>query len=122
MTDRTQYRMKAVLARSKKLRRRRERWLLFGLLTSCLLLTVSLAGTIGASTSGLPLAIPTMGEFGAVLLWGKADGYVLTGVLAFTAGALITTLCFRVQKKKQRRGKTAEEKQENENTPCSEDK
>ena len=37
------------------------------------------------------------GSFGAMLLREDAGGYVLVGVVSFTAAAVITTLCFRLR-------------------------
>ena len=37
------------------------------------------------------------GVFGAMLLREDAGGYVLVGVVSFTAAAVITALCFRLR-------------------------
>ncbi|MEG1384281.1 MAG: hypothetical protein RSD08_03180 [Oscillospiraceae bacterium] len=112
MDDRTHYRVKQVIARTKKLNLIREQQLCWGLSASCIVLTVALGGIFRAVTSGLPLSPPTVGGYGAVLLWSGADAYVLTGVLAFTAGVIITVICLRAQKKKRQGGKNSDEKQE----------
>ncbi|MEG2421682.1 MAG: hypothetical protein RSB55_09025 [Oscillospiraceae bacterium] len=93
MDGRTEYRIKRVLARTKKLRHQRERRLLGGLSALCLLLTVGLAALFGAVTVGIPYGSPVTGTYAAVLLHEGAGGYVLVGVLAFSIGALITVLC-----------------------------
>ncbi|MEG1584810.1 MAG: hypothetical protein RR361_07130 [Anaerovorax sp.] len=114
MNNRTQYRIEQVIVHTQKLRRQRENYLLKALSTSCLLLTISLVGAFGVLTRGFPPGRPAMGTFGAVLLWGEADAYVVTGVMAFTAGVFITFLCLRFQSKKKHSSENTDKKQENE--------
>ena len=73
-------------------RRRRE---VGGLSAVCLLLFAALmqaAGTVVA-----PGQTAAWGSFGAMLLREDAGGYVLVGVVSFTAAAAITALCFRLR-------------------------
>ncbi|MEG2421386.1 MAG: glycosyltransferase [Oscillospiraceae bacterium] len=93
MEDRTKYRVGQVLARTKKLRRLRERHALEGLTVICLLLTVGLTGMFGAVIHGNPSIAPETETFATMLLHEDASGYVLVGVLAFAAGAFITMFC-----------------------------
>ena len=44
-----------------------------------------------------------MGVFGAMLLRQDAGGYVLVGVVSFTAAAVITALCFRLRIRENRK-------------------
>ena len=75
--------------------RRRQRRGIYGLSAMCMLLFAALmqaAGTVIAP--GQPEA---WGVFGAMLLREDAGGYVLVGVVSFTAAAVITALCFRLR-------------------------
>jgi len=49
-------------------------------------MTYVLSGTAQGGASGM---------MGSMLLFGRSGGYVLTGVAAFAAAALITVLCMR---------------------------
>ncbi|MEG1930466.1 MAG: hypothetical protein RR131_04950 [Anaerovorax sp.] len=110
MKDRTQHRVEQVITRTKKLRCQREKHLIQGLSAICILLTVGLMGMFDMVANGLYPGTLITGAFGTALLWGKADAYVLTGVLSFTAGSIITVLCFRMQRKKKHSGETKDKK------------
>ncbi|MEI3089151.1 MAG: hypothetical protein V8T01_03975 [Oscillospiraceae bacterium] len=56
------------------------------------------AGTVAGP--GQPEA---WGVFGAMLLRQDAGGYVLVGVVSFTAAAVITALCFRLRIRENRK-------------------
>ena len=77
--------------REKKLRH--EKHVLRGLSVLCLFLCISLMGTIGASTGFAQPAAP--GMYGAILLHEDVGGYVLVGVISFTAAVVITVLCIK---------------------------
>ena len=75
--------------------RRRQRREIGGLSAVCLLLFAALMQTAGTVIApGQPEA---WGVFGAMLLREDAGGYVLVGVVSFTAAAVITALCFRLR-------------------------
>ena len=83
-----------ILRRMGALRRKRERRRDAGLTAVSFMLCVSLAGMFRALTDGGGTGhVP--GMYGSALLYSSAGGYVLAGVLAFTAGVVITVLCFR---------------------------
>ncbi|MEG2407097.1 MAG: hypothetical protein RSB05_08495, partial [Clostridiales bacterium] len=90
---------------TKKIRRNKEHHLMGALTIISLLLTVGLGVIFSTVAKGLPMGTAEIQGYGAILLWGAADAYVLIGVLAFTAGAIITALCIRSQRgKKTQRG------------------
>lgn len=83
-----------ILRRMGALRRKRERRRDAGLTAVSFMLCVSLAGMLRALTDGGGVGhVP--GIYGSALLYSNAGGFVLTGVLAFAAGAALTALCFR---------------------------
>ncbi len=91
----TARRVALVKQRVRENTRRRQRRGIYGLSAACMLLFAALmqaAGTLVAP--GQPEA---WGAFGAMLLREDAGGYVLVGVVSFTAAAVITALCFRLR-------------------------
>ena len=91
----TARRVGLVKRRVREMTRRKQRRGIYGLSAVCMLLFAVLmqaAGTVVGS--GQPEA---WGVFGAMLLREDAGGYVLVGVVSFTAAAVITALCFRLR-------------------------
>ena len=87
-----------VLDRTRRLRRRWEERLRRALAAVCCALAACLFGAFRALTGGGGTGhVP--GLYGSALLYGDAGGYVLAGVLAFAAGAVVTLLCIRCRKK-----------------------
>lgn len=86
-----------VKKRVRQKRHRQNKRALCGLSALCLLLPVSLAGTIGAFTGSGHSA--TLSMYGSILLHEDAGGYVLVGVMSFAAAAVITLLCIRSREK-----------------------
>ena len=73
----------------------------------CLLLSVSLVGTMGAfAGSGRTAALSV---YGAILLHEDVGGYVLVGVVSFTAAVLLTVLCVRYSRKRKESNESKEE-------------
>ena len=68
----------------------------------CAVLTQAAGMVVG------PGQTAAQGIFGAMLLREDAGGYVLVGVVAFTAAAAITALCFRLRGKEKRRNDGAD--------------
>lgn len=98
-----------ILSRTRLLRQKREKNRDAGLFSVCCALCVCLAGlfrvlTDGGGTGHVP------GFYGSALLYGDAGGYVLAGVLSFSAGVVITVLCIRCKKKQDQENKKWEEK------------
>ena len=102
-----QERVAALHLRMAALRKRRERRKTVALGAGCAGLTVCLAALIfGRSHAG-----GTAGAYtGAAMLFEDAGGYVLSAVLAFMLGVIITVLCFRIRTKRES-GRDDEEKE-----------
>ena len=91
----TARRVALVKQRVRENTRRRQRRGIYGLSAACMLLCAALMQTAGTVIGpGQPEA---WGVFGAMLLREDAGGYVLVGVVSFTAAAVITALCFRLR-------------------------
>ena len=114
----TARRVALVKQRVRENTRRRQRRGIYGLSAACMLLFVVL--TQAAGTVIAPGQTAAWGVFGAMLLREDAGGYVLVGVVSFTAAAVITTLCFRLRirenQKKDGTGKPDPQKQEGKTT------
>lgn len=92
----------------RRLRRRREKNILRGLSALCALLSASLVTAVGTFAG---FGHPTVRTFyGTILLHEDAGGYVLVGLVAFSAAVVITALCFKYREH-ERRKKAKEEKQ-----------
>ena len=110
----TARRVALVKQRVRENTRRRQRRGIYGLSAMCMLLFAALMQAAGTVVGpGQPEA---WGVFGAMLLRQDAGGYVLVGVVSFTAAAVITALCFRLRsrenQKKDGTGKPDPQKQE----------
>ena len=91
----TARRITLVKQRVQENTRRRQRRGIYGLSAMCMLLFAVLMQAVGTVAGpGQPEA---WGVFGAMLLRQDAGGYVLVGVVSFTAAAVITALCFRLR-------------------------
>ena len=114
----TARRVALVKQRVRENNRRRQRRGTYELGASCMLLFAVLVQTAGAVIG--PGRTAAWGVFGAMLLREDAGGYVLVGVVSFTAAAVITTLCFRLRirenQKKDGTGKPDPQKQEGKTT------
>ena len=91
----TARRVALVKQRVRENTRRRQRHGIYGLSAACMLLFAALIQTAGAVIGQGQTAV--WGVFGAMLLREDAGGYVLVGVVSFTAAAVITALCFRLR-------------------------
>ena len=91
----TARRITLVKQRVRENTRRRQRRGIYGLSAACVLLCAVLMQAVGTVAGpGQPEA---WGVFGAMLLREDTGGYVLVGVVSFTAAAVITALCFRLR-------------------------
>ena len=97
----TARRVALVKQRVRENNRRRQRRGIYGLSGACMLLFAVL--TQAAGTVVAPGQTATWGVFGAMLLRQDAGGYVLVGVVSFTAAAVITALCFRLRIRENRK-------------------
>ena len=91
----TARRVALVKQRVRENTRQRQRREIGGLSAVCLLLFAALMQTAGTAVGQGQTAV--WGVFGAMLLREDAGGYVLVGVVSFTAAAVITALCFRLR-------------------------
>lgn len=114
----TARRVALVKQRVRENTRRRQRRGIYGLSGACMLLFAVLMQAVGTVVG--PGQTAAWGSFGAMLLREDAGGYVLVGVVSFTAAAVITTLCFRLRirenQKKDGTGKPDPQKQEEKTT------
>ena len=97
----TARRVALVKQRVRENNRRRQRRGTYELGASCMLLFAVLVQTAGAVIG--PGRTAAWGVFGAMLLREDAGGYVLVGVVSFTAAAVITTLCFRLRNREKQK-------------------
>ena len=111
-------RVALVKQRVRENTRRRQRRGIYGLSATCMLLFAVLTQAVGTVVG--PGQTAAWGVFGAMLLREDAGGYVLVGVVSFTAAAVITTLCFRLRiRENQKKGgadNTEPQKQEGKTT------
>ena len=114
----TARRVALVKQRVQENTRRRQRRGIYGLSATCMLLFAVLMQAVGTVVG--PGQTAAWGVFGAMLLRQDAGGYVLVGVVSFTAAAVITTLCFRLRirenQKKDGADNTEPQKQERKTT------
>ena len=96
----TAERIRLVRLRVGELHRKRENLLLGGLASLCGVLSFLLIGTVGAMTDGGLGNVP--GFYGSMLLFDDAGGYVLVGVISFTAAVVITLMCIRGKKRNEK--------------------
>ena len=101
----TARRVTLVKQRVRENTRRRQRRGIYGLSAMCMLLFAVLTQATNTVIGQGQTAV--WGVFGAMLLREDAGGYVLVGVVSFTAAAVITTLCFRLRiRENQKKGGT----------------
>lgn len=110
MNERTVRRAREVRHRARQYRRRRE-GRLNGALSVCSLLLLTGIGTLCRDAQTLGLALAAQG-FGSVLLRRGAGRYAVIGIAAFAAGAALTIVCVRRQKRRTDRTSAAEESEE----------
>ena len=95
----TKQRVALVKQRMAEHRRRQARQGVQRLSALCILLFLSLVGTMGMMVQGQPM--DAAGMYGAILLHEGAGGYVLVAVISFTVAVVITALCIKFSKKDQ---------------------
>ena len=106
----TSARVEMVKRRVRKLRRQRAGRALGRLLALCIALFTALMFMLDAAVDTTGGVI--YGMSGAMLLHEDVGGYVLVGVLSFTAAVVITVLCMRSREKTKRRDEKKEESEE----------
>ena len=103
----TEMRVKLVKARIKKIQRQNEKRCLLRLSALSVILFASLIGTL-YSTAGLEQPV-LFGTYGAILLHEDVEGYILVGLLSFSAAVIITLLCIRYKEHLKKHNKTLDE-------------
>ena len=82
-------------------KRRRQEWRgIYRLSALCMTLFLTLVRMVGA-VQGQPMEAP--GMYGTILLHEDAGGYVLVGVISFTAAVVITALCIKLRERERHR-------------------
>ena len=94
----TERRVALVKKRMIAYRRRQARQSIRRLSALCVLLFLSLVGTVGTVQSQ---PMNAAGMYGAVLLHEGVGGYVLEAVISFTAAVVLTALYIKFRKRKQ---------------------
>ena len=102
----TKKRVALVKQRMAEHRRRQARQSVQRLSALCVLLFLSLVGTVGM-VQGQPL--DAAGMYGAILLHEGVGGYVLVAVISFTAAVVTTVLCIKFRKRGQQEPDTEKE-------------
>ena len=95
----TKKRVALVKQRMAVHRRRQTLQRVHRLSTLCVLLFLSLIGTVGMMVQGQPM--DAVGMYGAILLHEGVGGYVLVAVISFTAAVVITAVCISFRKREQ---------------------
>lgn len=103
-------RVRLARRRAAVLERRLERYGIGALGALCFALAVALTAALGAVMEAENAVL--FGASGAMLLYENAGGYVLVGVIAFTAAVVITVACMRYREKLRRKTQTKEESEE----------
>ena len=98
----TERRVALVKKRMIAYRRRQARQSIRRLSALCVLLFLSLVGTVGTVQSQ---PMNTAGMYGAVLLHEGVGGYVLMAVAAFTLAVVITVVCMRLHERERQKQK-----------------
>lgn len=80
--------------------RTHEKHSIYSLSTLCVLLSALLVGMTSWFSGGEQMI--HIGMYGSMLLHENAGGYVLVGVVTFTAAVIITVLCIRYAEKNRR--------------------
>ena len=100
----TARRVALVKQRVRENTRRRQRREAISLSAACMLLCAAL--TQAADAFAVQGQTAAWGSFGAMLLREDAGGYVLVGVVTFSAAVVLTAVCMRLhehEKKKEKR-------------------
>lgn len=89
-------RVEMVKERIRQRQREIEKRKIFALSALCVLVSAALAGSMRTFMGTKRIAIP--GLYGSILLHENAGGYVLVGVVSFTAAVIFTVLCIKYRK------------------------
>ena len=93
----TATRVEMVKKRIRQKQREMEKHRIEGLSAICVLVTAALLGLMKIFSGAEQIALP--GFYGSILLHEDVGGYVLVGVISFTAAVIITVLCIKYRKR-----------------------
>ena len=97
----TSMRVRLVKARMKEIQRQYEKKCLYRLSALCIMLFASLVSVLYlAAGLGKPMLL---GMYGTILLHKDMGGYILVGVLSFTAAVIMTLLCIQYKERSKKR-------------------
>ena len=94
----TATRVKMVKKRIRQRQREMEKSRIEGLSAICVLLTAALLGLMKIFSGTEQIALT--GLYGSILLHEDVGGYVLVGVISFTAAVVMTVLCVKYRERK----------------------
>ncbi len=94
--------LKEIMRRSRQIQQRREKRLA-GLCAICSLFTISTLTLLISGIEGGAMPADSQEQMGSFLLSAKAGGYILTAVIAFTAGIILTMITEKYREKRKRR-------------------
>ena len=97
----TATRVEMVKKRIRQRQREKEKRRIFDLSAICVLLSAALVGLMKTFSGTEQIALP--GLYGSILLHEDAGGYVLVGVISFTAAVVITALCIKLRERERHR-------------------
>lgn len=99
-------RMEQIRKRISWYRNRYEKRIMAGLVAVC----IALSGGIGIllRLKQRPGIFTIQTEYGTVLLHNGGEAYIVIGVFAFLAGAALTVLCIKLNRRKQRAARRRE--------------
>ena len=99
-------RMEQIRKRISWYRNRYEKRIMAGLVAVCIALSGGIGILLGMKQQPGMLTIQT--EYGTVLLHNGGEAYIVIGVFAFLAGAALTVLCIKLNRRKQRAARRRE--------------
>ena len=122
----TNERVAQVKERAARIQKKKEKRMIRGLSTLCLVLCCCLVGILGEVSGGFGSAVAVQGLNGATLLSERTGGYVLVAVVSFVTAVVFTLLCVKLRERKQKsdsdcsaaEGIARTQKSENENERC----
>ena len=105
MRDRSR-RMEEIRRQISRYRSRYEKRMMVSLSAVCIALSGGIGILLGMKQQPGMLTIQT--EYGTVLLHNGGEAYIVIGVFAFLAGAALTVLCIKLNRRKQRAARRRE--------------
>ena len=98
----TNERVAHVKERAARIKQKKEKRMIRGLSTLCLVLCCCLVGILGEVSGGFGSAAAVQGLNGATLLSERTGGYVLVAVVSFVTAVVFTLLCVKLRERNRR--------------------